>query len=177
MYFVFVIVNSYFCVPMHNKMKVLYVVPMLALIMLVSCLKIEEEPILLINPTTEISAHIKNKRIFATALVTVNPQVLTAGNIPTIFEFLGELAIYNTSTGSIIDVNSFNGGGLSQVYTVTADTASHDRFIVVASGTINAYADIGNDDDPSNDKLISSGDFYEEAQFIVADFLLPSGRK
>lgn len=152
-------------------MKARYIIPMLGIFLLTSCLAIEEEPILLINPTTVISAHIKNERIFATALVTVNPQVLTAGNIPTIFEFLGELAIFNTETGNIIDVNSFTGGGLSQVYTVTADTATHDRFVVIASGTINAYADIGNDDDPSNDKLISSGDFHEEAQFIVADFI------
>ncbi|MEN8227467.1 MAG: hypothetical protein ABFS38_04875 [Bacteroidota bacterium] len=151
-------------------MKAHYIVPMLALVLLGSCLNIEEEPILLINPTTEISAHIKNERIYATALVSVNPQVLTSGNIPTIFEFLGELAIYNTMTGNIIDVNAFTGGGQSQVYTVTADTASHDRFVVIATGTINAYADIGNDADPSNDRLISSGDFHEEATFIIADF-------
>ena len=154
-------------------MKLQYIFPMLALVLLSSCLNIEEEPILLINPTTEISAHVKNRRIYATALVAVNPQVLTAGNLPTIFEFLGELAIYNTKTGNIIDVNAFTGGGLSQVYTVTADTVSHDRFVVVASGTINAYADIGNDSDPSNDKLISSGDFYKEAQFIVAELQGP----
>lgn len=158
---------------MHNKMKALYFVPIFALVMLVGCLKMEEEPILLINPTTEISAHIKNERIYATALVAVNPQILTAGNIPTLYEFSGELAIFNTKTGNIIDVNAFTGGGLSQVYTVTADTASHDRFVVIASGTINVYADIGNDDDSSNDKLISSGDFHEEAQFIIADFVPP----
>ena len=157
-------------------MKALYLVPILALIMMVSCLRIEVEPILLINPTTVISAHVKNERIFATALVTVNPQVLTAGNIPTIYEFSGELAIYNTETGNIIDVNAFSGGGLSQVYTVTADTASHNRFVAIASGTIDVYADIGKDDDPSNDKLISSGDFYEEAQFIISDLLPPTAK-
>ena len=151
-------------------MKALYFVPMFAFVMLGSCFNIEEEPILLISPTTVISAHIKNEKIYATALVSVNPHVLTSGNIPTIFEFSGELAIYNTITGNIIDVNAFTGGGQSQVYTVTADTASHDRFVVIASGTINAYADIENDADPSNDKLISSGDFFEEAQFIIADF-------
>lgn len=155
-------------------MKARYLVPILALIMMVSCLRIEVEPILLINPNTVISAHVKNERIFVTALVTVNPQVTTAGNIPTIYEFSGELAIYNTKTGNIIDVNAFSGGGLSQVYTVTADTASHNRFVAIASGTINVYADIGKDDDPSNDKLISSGDFYEEAQFIISDLLPPT---
>lgn len=154
-------------------MKLQYIFPILALVLLSSCLNIEEEPILLINPTTEISAHIKNERIYATALVMVNPQVLTAGNIPTIFEFLGELAIYNTKTGNQIDTEAFSGGGLSQVYTVSADTLSHDRFVVIASGTINAYADIGNDSDPSNDKLISSGDFYKEEQFIVDELQAP----
>ena len=159
---------------MFNQMKIFQIISFLSLFFLISCLNLEEEPIILINPTVEISAHIKNERIFATALINVNPQVLTAGNIPILFEFLGELEIYNTENGFIIDVNSFTGGGLSQVYTVAADTASHDRFVVIASGTINAFADIGNDGDPGNDKLISSGDFHTEAQFIVADLLTPT---
>ena len=159
---------------MFNHMKIFQIISVLSLSFLVSCLNLEEEPIILINPTAEISAHIKNERIFATALINVNPQVLTAGNIPILFEFHGELEIYNTENGFIIDVNSFTGGGLSQVYTVAADTASHDRFVVIASGTINAFADIGNDGDPGNDKLISSGDFHTEAQFIVADLLTPT---
>ena len=138
-----------------------------------SCLTIEEEPILLINPTAEISAHIKDQKIHATSLVNVNPQVLSAGNIPTVFTFSGELAIYNTTNGNIIDVNAFSGGGLSQVYSVSADTASHERFIIVASGTIKAYADIGNDGDEANDKLISEGDFYQEAQYSVSELLQP----
>ncbi len=154
-------------------MRSYYIIPFLALVMITSCIKIEEEPILLIDPTAEISAHVKNKRIFVTALISVNPQILTAGNIPTIFEFTGELAIYNTNSGTIIDVNAFGGEGLSKIYTVTADTASHTRFVVIASGTINAYADIGNDDDPANDKLISSGDFHEEAIYLVSDFISP----
>jgi len=155
-------------------MKTIYTVLVLALLVFTSCLRIEEEPILLINPIAEISAHIKDQKMFATVLVNVNPQVLTPGNIPTIFEFLGELAIYNTTTGNEIDVKAFSGGGLSQVYTVSADTIEQVRFVVIASGTINAYADIGNDEDAANDKLISSGHFYQEQQFLVADLLPPS---
>ncbi len=139
------------------------------------CLNLEEEPILLISPSTDISAHIRNQRIYATALVNVNPQVLTVGSIPTRYEYTGELAIYNTVSGNIIDVNAFTGGGLSQVYTVTADTASHKRFVVVASGTIDAFADIGNDSDSGNDKLISTGDFYGEAEFIISDLVAGTG--
>lgn len=136
-----------------------------------SCLNIEEEPILLVNPTAELSAHIKNEKIYSTVLVNVNPQVLTAGNIPILFDFAGELAIYNTTTGNIIDVITFSGDGLSQVYTVSADTASHERFVVTARGRIQAFADIGNDGDPSNDKLIASGDFYNEAQYLVSELV------
>lgn len=141
------------------------------LIFAVSCINIEEEPILLVNPTAEISAHVKNEKIYATVLVNVNPQVLTPGNIPILFDFSGELAIYNTETGNIIDVNAFSGDGLSQVYTVSADTASHVRFVVTAMGRIQAFADIGNDGDPSNDKLINSGDFYSEAQYVVSELV------
>lgn len=154
-------------------MKPKFVLPVLAFFMLISCIRIEEEPILLINPTADISAHIKNRKIFATVLINVNPQVLTPGNIPTIFDFTGQMAIYNTATGNEIDVKAFSGGGLSQVYTVSADTTKQERFVVIASGTIDAYADIGNDEDASNDKLISSGHFYQEQQFILKDLLPP----
>jgi len=152
-------------------MKVIYTISVLFLLMMVSCINLEEEPIIQINPNVEISAHIKNQKLFASALIKVNSQILTTGNIPTYYEFFGELAVYNTTTGNIIDVSAFSGGGQSQVYTVTADTTSHERFIVIASGTVNAYADINNDEDTSNDKLISSGDFYQEAQFIVSELV------
>ena len=152
-------------------MKIPIAISILAVLMLTSCLEIEEEPILMIHPSAEISAHIKDQKINATALVNVNPQMLVTGNIPTEFKFTGELAIYNSNTGTIIDVNAFSGGGLSQVYSVSADTTGHERFIVVASGTIEAYADIGNDGDDSNDKLISSGEFYRESQFWIAELI------
>ena len=144
---------------------------MLALIFSVSCLNLEEEPILMVYPTAELSAHVKNEQIYATVLINVNPQVLTAGNIPILFDFSGELAIYNVETGNIIDVNAFSGEGLSQVYTVRADTASHSRFVVTAIGRIQAFADIGNDGDESNDKLIAVGDFYQEAQYLISDLV------
>jgi hypothetical protein len=151
------------------------ILPFLVLIFSVSCLNLEEEPILLVNPTAELSAHVKNEKIYATVLINVNPQVLTAGNIPILFDFSGELAIYNTETGNIIDVNAFSGDGLSQVYTVSADTAAHNRFVVTASGIIKAFADIGNDGDPGNDKLISEGSFYQEAQYFVSELVPPPG--
>jgi hypothetical protein len=152
-------------------MKIRSTLPVLAFLLLFSCIRIEEEPILLINPTADISAHIKKQKIYATVLVNVNPEVLTPGNIPIIFDFSGELAIYNTATGNEIDVKAFSGGGLSQVYTVSADTTEQERFVVIVSGKIDAFADIGNDEDASNDKLISSGHFYREQQFIVSDLL------
>ena len=154
-------------------MKTIYTVLVFTLLLFTSCLRIEEEPILLINPTADIRSYIKDQKIFATVLVNANPQVLTPGNIPIIFKFLGELAIYNTTTGNEIDVKAFSGGGLSQVYTVSADTTEQVRFVVIASGTIDAYADIGNDEDTSNDKIISSGHFYQEQQFLVSDLLPP----
>lgn len=151
-------------------MKIKLLVPFLLILLMAGCINLEEEPILLIHPTAQLSAHVKNERIYATALINVNPQFLVAGNIPTIYEFSGELAIYNTLTGNAIDVNAFSGGGLAKVYTVTADTVSRTSFVVIASGTVNAYADIGNDGDGSNDILISSGDFHAEATYLVSDF-------
>jgi hypothetical protein len=152
-------------------MKLKPIVILIAFLLLSSCLNIEEEPLLLIQPTADISGHIKNQKIFATSLVNVNPQILSTGNIPMIFEFSGDVSIFDTNTGNVIDVNTFNGTGLSQAYTVSADTIGRDRFIVISHGTVNAFANIGNDDNRSNDKLISTGDFYSETQFIVSDLL------
>jgi hypothetical protein len=153
-------------------MNIRLTILLLILVAMKSCLNIEEDPIILIQPTAEISAHIKNQKIYATALVNVNPQVLSVGNIPSVFEFSGNLSIYDTNTGNPIDVNAFSGGGLSQAYSVTADTTNRRRFIVIASGTVNAYADIGNDGKSDNDKLISTGDFYREDQFIVSELVI-----
>ena len=154
-----------------NQMKRNHIILSVAFITLFSCIRIEEEPILTINPTADISAHIKNQKVFATVQINVNPQILTVGNIPLYYEYEGELAIYNTRTGTIIDVNAFTGGGLSQVYTVSADTASHKRFVVIASGEINAFADIGDDADPANDKILTTSGFYSELQIIPAEIL------
>jgi len=136
-----------------------------------SCLSLDEEPILFINPTATLSAHIMDQKIFATSLINANPTVLAVGNIPMIFEFTGDLSIYNTINGTIIDINSFSGGGLSKVYTVSADTIGHDRFIVIASGNIKAYADVDNNGTISSNNLLSEGDFYQETQFIVSELV------
>lgn len=150
-------------------MKVKYILIALVLVTISGCLKIEEEPIMTIRPMAEISAHVKNQQVYATAQVSVNPQILAAGNLPLYYEYSGEVAIYNTETGTVIDVNAFSGGGLSQFYTVSADTTAHDRFIVIAEGSIDAITDIGNDEDTSNDKIVATGEFHNEATIIIAD--------
>ena len=153
------------------KLRIPIAILFFSLLALSSCLNLEEEPILMINPTAEISAHVRDQKIYATGLISANPQMLTVGNIPVRYEFKGDLAILNTLSGDKIAVIAFSGGGLSQKYTVSANTTDHERFIVIASGSIKAYADIGNDGDTSNDKLISEGAFYQETQFIIADLV------
>ncbi len=151
---------------------VAFLLPLLALFLIPSCLNLDEDPLLTVNPTVELSAHIKNERITATAQINVNPDIYSAGTLNMRYVYIGDLAIYNTITGNIIDVNSFSGGGLSQVYHVEADTASHEKLVVIAEGEIEAYADIENDGDPSNDKLISSAGFHQEAVYTISE--LPS---
>ena len=141
---------------------------LLAVLIISSCIRIEEEAILTINPQADISAHIRNQKIFATAQINVNPLILSAGNLPILYEFEGELAIYNTISGNIIDAGAFTGGGLSQVYTVSADTTTHERFIVIASGSIIAFADTGNDGDDSNNSILATGDFHSEQEIILS---------
>ncbi len=151
---------------------VAFFLPLLALFLIPSCLNLDEDPLLTIRPTVELSAHIKAKRIYATAQINVNPDIYTAGTLRVWFAYNGEMAIYNAKTGNIIDVNTFSGGGLSNVFDVSADTASHQKLVVIAEGEIEAYADIENDGDPSNDKLISSAGFHQEAVYTLSE--LPS---
>ena len=154
-------------------MRALYISSLFLLVFLASCLNIEEEPIMTVRPTAQITAHIKNHQIFATALITVNPQIIAAGNLPIYYEYEGELAIYNTRSGTVIDLNAFAGGGLSQVYTVAADTVSHDRFVVVAQGSISAFSDVEADGETSNDMLLASGEFHSEQELIVSQLINP----
>ena len=153
----------------QTKKIVAFLLPLLALFLIPSCINLDEDPILTIRPTVDLSAHIKNERIFATAQINVNPDIYTAGTLHVWFVYIGDLAIYNSKSGNIIDVNAFSNGGLSQVYTVTADTASHQKLVVIANGVIEAYADIDDDGDPSNDKLISSGGFHKEAVYTLSE--------
>ena len=143
--------------------------PLLTLFLIPSCINLDEDPILTVRPTVDLSAHIKNQRIFATAQINVNPDITSAGTLPIRFVYSGELAIYNTITGNAIDVYAFGGGGLTQVYTVSANTASHEKLVVIAEGIIQAFADIENDGDPSNDKLISEGGFHQETVYILSE--------
>jgi hypothetical protein len=150
-------------------MKIPVISLFLMLFITSSCLNLDEEPVLLVRPTVEISAHVKDRKIFATSLIDANPQVQAIGNINTLFDFSGELAIYNTFNGTIIDVSSISGGGLSQTYTVSADTLGHKRFIVIASGIIKAYSDLDKNGTINSSNLLSEGEFYQESQFIVSE--------
>lgn len=152
-------------------MKIPFSILLLLTLALSSCLNLDEEPILNINPIANISAHVKDQKIFATALINVNPEYQALGNVATLFDFTGELAIYNTYNGTIIDVSSISGGGLSQTYTVSADTTGHERFIVIATGTIKVYSDLDKDGQIHSGNIISEGEFYQESQFIVSELI------
>ena len=150
-------------------MKIPIISLFLMLFITSSCLNLDEEPVLLVRPTVEISAHVKDRKIFATSLINANPEVQAIGNVNTLFDFSGELAIYNTFNGTIIDVSSISGGGLAQTYTVSADTLGHERFIVIASGIIRAYSDLDKNGTIHTNNLLSEGEFYQESQFIISE--------
>ena len=152
-------------------MKIPFSILLLLTVALSACLNLDEEPILNIHPTAEISAHIKDKKIFATSLINANPEFQAVGNVATLYEFSGEMAIYNSYNGTIIDVSSISGGGLSQTYTVSADTTGHERFIVIASGKVKVYSDLDKDGQIHSGNIISEGEFYQESQFIVSELV------
>ena len=86
----------------RTKKIVAFLLPLLALFLIPSCLNLDEDPILTIAPTVDLSAHIKNERIYATAQINVNPNINTAGTLQTRFVYIGDLAIYNSNSGNVI---------------------------------------------------------------------------
>ena len=73
------------------KMKISYFTLFLFLLTLSSCLNLDEEPVLMVNPSAEISAHVKDQKIFATSLINASPDIQVAGNVAVLFDYSGRI--------------------------------------------------------------------------------------
>jgi hypothetical protein len=139
-----------------------YIIPVIAMLLtLSSCIVIEEDPLVMVNPAVTFQSHIRGENVYVIATVTANPEYINPGNIPTLFEYQGEVSLYDGMTGELLVTETIDDSGLSSVTEISSPSASYQNIIIVASGRVSAFADKGTDGDQSNDLFIHQSDFYE----------------
>jgi hypothetical protein len=139
-----------------------------------SCLIVEEDPIISLNPSVDIQASFRNNELYVTSIISANPTYVQVGNIPARFTSDGSISIYNETNGTLIDSYDFEGQGITKSTALTTDIVSIDDLIIVVSGTFWCYADRGSDASSDNDVLIGSSAFFEQQlvdELIIEDVL------
>lgn len=127
-----------------------------------SCITIEDEPFVTVAPDVEFVGHILKNKVVVTATIHANPAFINPGNIPTIFYYEGLIELYNASSGILLGSSEITGDGLTAVVEVEADDDDFEKILVIASGTVSAYADAGSDGETENDLFLHKSTFYEE---------------
>jgi len=122
---------------------------------------IEDYPVVIMSPAVDFQLYIRNKELYTTATISANPDYQTTGYNSIVFKHEGVLQVYDVTSGALLKSSSLAGTGYTNAVTVLTDTTSFSGFIIIASGTITCNEDIENDGVTSNDRFISSADFYE----------------
>jgi len=144
-------------------MKKLIIYLALVMVAATSCITIEDEPFVIVDPAVEFRGHLLDDQVVVNSTVYANPAFTNPGNIPTVFVYEGAIELYNELTGTLLATTPITGDGLSTVIRTEADATSMDNIIVSASGTVSAYADKESDGDPSNDLFLHKSEFYDVA--------------
>lgn len=149
------------------RKRILYIA--ILLITVNSCIVIEDDPLVVVTPTVNFQGHIRSGNVYVTATINANPAFINPGNIATVFLYTGELSLYSTVTGELLNSTEIAGDGLTNIVEVSASAESFDKIVIIASGSIAAYADKESDGDASNDLFLHQADFYQE--LLVADII------
>lgn len=126
-----------------------------------SCIVIEEEPFVIVNPGVTFQSHIRNNIVYVTATVLANPNFITPGNIPTVFNYEGDAELYNKSTGELLDSKPITGKGPEAIIEVSTSASALQNIVIIVSGRVYAYADKESDGKSGNDILLNQSDFYQ----------------
>lgn len=144
-------------------MKKLIIYSTILLFSVTSCITIEDDPFVIVDPTVSFRGHLLKDQVVVNSTIYANPAFTNPGNIPTVFVYEGTIELYNELTGNLLAETPITGDGLSTVIETQAAAAGLDNIVVTASGTVSAYADKESDGDPSNDLFLHKSDFYEVA--------------
>jgi len=122
---------------------------------------LEDYPVVIMDPTVEFQMYIRNNELYTTSTISANPDYLLTGTNSIVFKHEGVLQVYDVTSGALLKSASLAGTGYTNAVTILTDTSSFSGFIIIASGTITCNEDVENDGLTSNDRFISSADFYE----------------
>jgi len=124
-------------------------------------ISLDDYPVVTMSPTVEFQTHIRNKELYITSTVSVNPGYIVTSSYPIVFTHDGVLQIYDKVTGALVKSGALDGTGLTSAVTILQDTATYDGFVIIASGMIECTGDIASDGSSANDILISTAEFQE----------------
>lgn len=142
-------------------MRKLSIILLTIIFSITGCITIEDEPLVTVSPAIEFQGYIQGEEVHVTATVRANPTFVNPGNIPTVFEYEGELELYNGDSGALLTSSDITGDGLSTIAKAIADADAFEKIVIVASGSVSAFADKDSDGDRSNDLFLHKASFYE----------------
>lgn len=128
-----------------------------------SCIKIEEDPFVTLSPSVEFRGYVLKDKAVVNASVYAGPVFGNPGNIPTVFEYQGEISFYDEPTGELITSKTISGNGPNIIIETQVTAESFENVIIEVSGEVTAYADKDSDGDRANDVLLDKSQFYEVA--------------
>ncbi|MBN2697850.1 MAG: hypothetical protein JXR52_03435 [Bacteroidales bacterium] len=134
---------------------------------LTGCIKIEDIPIVSVEPAVTITTHIANGKINATITLNSVTTVLVAGNVKLTYQYNGSASIIDAETGAQLAYNLIESEGATQIFSISADTAGINDFIIWAQGELEVYAE------DKDNTFLTSSPFYGEEQYTVFFEIVP----
>ena len=132
-----------------------------------SCIRIENIPEVTVTPTVEITTHIANGKLNATIRLNSATSIVVAGNVPINYYYLGSASIIDAKTGDQLANTVIDDDGIVQIFSISADTAGINDFIISATGELSVHA---GDKDKT---FLTSSPFYGESQITFSFEELP----
>ncbi|HDR67798.1 MAG TPA: hypothetical protein ENN61_01980 [Bacteroidaceae bacterium] len=128
-------------------------------IFLSGCIVIEDIPIVSVNPAVTITSHIASGKVFSTVTLNSVTTVLVPGNVKLSYQYTGSASIINAANGAQLAYQQIDLEGSTQIFTISADTAGVNDFIIIIQGELEVYAE-----DKKNTYL-TSAPFHGEEQY------------
>ena len=144
----------------------LFILSLLAL-SISGCIKIEDIPIITVNPEVSITTYVANGKLNATITLNSSTTVLVAGNVKMNYTYAGSASIIDARTGTELSMTAIEEEGAIQIFTINTDTAGYDDFIILIQGELEVYAE------DKDNTFLTSSPFYGVDQITFYEEVIP----